>query len=583
MSSPPDMDRRLGSPAAEKYVLHDEDYGNEMLNRLNSLRNERVFTDSTVCVGQEEFYCHRNVLAASSPYFRAMFTSELREGKETLVSFNNISPWTMKRIIDYIYTGKLEINTDNVQEMLVAGSMLQYESIVDACCKFLKTQLDPFNCLGIELFAQMHSCPWLEKEAHKFALENFSLVTEQVEFLELTSDHLIQYISSDYIDVRTEDIVYDAVMKWINSDLDERKKHLPELLGHIRLPVIDKLRLANIEQDSLIRSCEDCLQLVQDAQKHQETVPEQHERRRRSMQNSHVQPRPSTVAKEKMVVIGGINNYVNRSVEMYDPLKDKWFDLPDLPDNISWFSVCNVSNSIIVTGGIQEGNIVSKVWKFEGRSRQWISMPPMLKARARHASGALGDLIYVFGGVTYGTTYSVIDCELIECYDPTTQTWTNVGQSVFPRTQSQVVTFNNMLVEVGGLQGEAKVNTMDNFMCSGKGKEIRSAEQFILPEPIQFAKIVVINSIFYIIWEDTKKMIALNPRRRTFERLADMQYAHKHSGATVLGGKIYVVGGLIDTRPSCIVESYDPATNKWTIEKSLKEPRTHHGCATVPL
>jgi hypothetical protein len=59
-----------------------------------------------------------------------------------------------------------------------------------------------------------------------------------------------------------------------------------------------------------------------------------------------------------------------------------------------------------VTGGILEGNIVSKVWKFEGSSRTWISMPPMLKPRARHASGALGELLYVFGGVTYGTTYS---------------------------------------------------------------------------------------------------------------------------------------------------------------------------------
>jgi hypothetical protein len=124
---------------------------------------------------------------------------------------------------------------------------------------------------------------------------------------------------------------------------------------------------------------------------------------------------------------------------------------------------------------------------------------------------------------------------------------------------------------------------MDNFQCIGNGKDIRSAEQYILPESIQYAKIVVINSVFYIIWEDTKKMIALNPRKRTFQRLSDLTYVHKHCGATVLGEKIYVVGGLIDTRPSCIVESYDPITNKWTIEKSLKEPRAHHGCATISL
>ncbi|CAG2255921.1 Kelch-like protein 20,Kelch-like protein 38,Kelch-like protein 28,Kelch-like protein 24,Kelch-like protein diablo [Mytilus edulis] len=243
-----DMDRRIGSPAIDKYVLQDPDYSSEMLNKLNSLRTEKVFTDATVCCGQEEFFCHRNVLAASSPYFRAMFTSELREEKNSGIIFNDISAWTMKRIIDYIYTGKLEINTDNVQELLVAGSMLQYEAIVDSCCKFLKCQLDPYNCLGIEKFAQMHSCHRLEEEAYKHALENFSVVTEQVEFLELTVDSLIRYVSSDWIDVRTEEIVYDAVIKWIEFDVDERKKYITQLLENIRLPVIDKHRLSIIKR-----------------------------------------------------------------------------------------------------------------------------------------------------------------------------------------------------------------------------------------------------------------------------------------------------------------------------------------------
>jgi hypothetical protein len=91
-------------------------------------------------------------------------------------------------------------------------------------------------------------------------------------------------------------------------------------------------------------------------------------------------PKAPDACRARGFSIGGIEIQVLLlpSVEMYDPQKDKWFDLPDFPESISWFNVCSVSNAIIVTGGILEGNIVSKVWKFEGSSRTWISMPPML-------------------------------------------------------------------------------------------------------------------------------------------------------------------------------------------------------------
>lgn len=570
----------MGTPNKERCFLKSVQYAPDLLKQLNNLRQEKVFTDATLCVQHEEIYCHRIILAASSPYFRAMFSHNLREGRDFRVSFQEVSPWTMKRIIDYVYTGNLEITTENAQELLSAGSLFEFPAIVAACCDFLKQQLHISNCLGIEEFAMIHSCKKLQDEAHKFVLENFSSVLECDEFLHLSLNRLKDYIASDWIEVQVEDTVYEAVMKWINYDIDERRSDLLELLEEVRLPVVDLNKLAAIEHDSLVKSMPDCLKLVLEAKEQHASIHDQHGRRRRSMQNCQVHPRPSTVATEKLVVIGGQGT---RSVEMYDPQKEKWSDLPVFPKSATSYSVCAVSNSIVVMGGIFENRIISDVWKFDSVKRIWIEMPPLLKPRARHSSGVLQDRLFVLGGITYETTSSIIDLDTIESYDSKIKAWTVVGNSPFPRSLSQVVSHNEMLMEVGGLQGGVKVNTIDSYTLSENGKMKSTGEQFILPEAIQLAQIVVINGIFYIIWEDSKKMIALNPQKRTFQTLADLHYSHKYSGATVLGEKIYVTGGLVDSRPINVVECYDPSTDTWTIENTMKEMRAFHGCVTIQL
>lgn len=571
---------KMGTPNKERCFLKSVQYAPDLLKQLNNLRQEKVFTDATLCVQHEEIYCHRIILAASSPYFRAMFSHNLREGRDFRVSFQEVSPWTMKRIIDYVYTGNLEITTENAQELLSAGSLFEFPAIVAACCDFLKQQLHISNCLGIEEFAMIHSCKKLQDEAHKFVLENFSSVLECDEFLHLSLNRLKDYIASDWIEVQVEDTVYEAVMKWINYDIDERRSDLLELLEEVRLPVVDLNKLAAIEHDSLVKSMPDCLKLVLEAKEQHASIHDQHGRRRRSMQNCQVHPRPSTVATEKLVVIGGQGT---RSVEMYDPQKEKWSDLPVFPKSATSYSVCAVSNSIVVTGGIFENRIISDVWKFDSVKRIWIEMPPLLKPRARHSSGVLQDRLFVLGGITYETTSSIIDLDTIESYDSKIKAWMVVGNSPFPRSLSQVVSHNEMLMEVGGLQGGVKVNTIDSYTLSENGKMKSTGEQFILPEAIQLAQIVVINGIFYIIWEDSKKMIALNPQKRTFQTLADLHYSHKYSGATVLGEKIYVTGGLVDSRPINVVECYDPSTDTWTIENTMKETRAFHGCVTIQL
>ena len=216
---------------------------------------------------QEEFPCHKNVLAVSSAYFQAMFTSDLKESREVRISFSEVSAWTLKRIIDYAYSGQLEITHDNAQEMMAAGNHFEYPRIVEACAEFLRRQLHPSNCLE---------------------MENFSSVVEYDEFLELPIERLKHYISSDFIDVRNEEIVYEAVMRWVKFDVDDRRHYLPELMDKVRLGVLDIHSLSLIERDPLVASSAECYSLVTQAQQLRAAIEGQVGKRRRSMQDNQV-------------------------------------------------------------------------------------------------------------------------------------------------------------------------------------------------------------------------------------------------------------------------------------------------------
>lgn len=579
------MDKNSPDLSDRNYLLHDPNYCIDLVKKLDALRIEATFTDAILCVQHEEFPCHRNVLAVSSPYFKAMFTSDLRESREARVCISEVSPWTLKRVIEYAYSGRIAITDENAQELLAAGSLFEYPDIVGACCEFLRRQLDHNNCLGIERFAQVHSCKELQTDAHKYTLENFSMVVKSDEFLELSPERLLIYISSDLIDVRKEEIVYDAVIRWVRYDLDDRSRHLTSLLQQVRLPIVELSYLREIEADPLIYNQPDCLDLIREAQVQHESVSNQQGKRRRSMQNNNVHPRPSTVAKEALVVVGGLNNYITRSVEMYDLQKDRWTNLPDIPQPISQYSVAMLTNALIVSGGICDGHIVDTVWRFDALKLEWKNMQPMLRPRARHASTSINDYVYVIGGVGYGTNRDIVDLNPIECYDPVSNVWQDVGVCRFPRTLSRIVPYNDTILEVGGLQQGQRVNTIETYRCKDRMVD-PTGEQYVLPNSIQYAQVLVLDNVFYIIWEDSRKVLTLDPEKRTFRNLPDMTHVHIHSGASILKGKIYITGGLSDVDnsiPTLTVECYDPTTNKWTDVTSMGQARSSHGCLTIHM
>ena len=59
----------------------NEGHGGEILQILASMLEHKQLVDVIIQVDSKEFPCHRSVLAAMCPYFRAMFTTPLTNSK----------------------------------------------------------------------------------------------------------------------------------------------------------------------------------------------------------------------------------------------------------------------------------------------------------------------------------------------------------------------------------------------------------------------------------------------------------------------------------------------------------------------
>ena len=95
---------KLTNESTRKQIIIDN-YKSEMIQNFHRFRSENLFTDIFIYVEGVVFPCHKVVLCAASCYFKAMFSCDLKESRLGKVFIENISPWTMKRILDFIYTG----------------------------------------------------------------------------------------------------------------------------------------------------------------------------------------------------------------------------------------------------------------------------------------------------------------------------------------------------------------------------------------------------------------------------------------------------------------------------------------------
>jgi serine/threonine protein kinase/N-acetylneuraminic acid mutarotase len=70
------------------------------------------------------------------------------------------------------------------------------------------------------------------------------------------------------------------------------------------------------------------------------------------------------------------------------------------------------------------------------------------------------------------------------------------------------------------------------------------------------------------------------PADLDWQPIAELPFRRQYAASTVIGGKIYVIGGIVTTASTTTTKIYDPATNRWTTGPGLPLPLHHFTAVT---
>ncbi|XP_076815968.1 kelch-like protein 23 isoform X2 [Clavelina lepadiformis] len=205
-------------------------HASELLKKLNSDRNSgNELCDISITVASHEFPLHKSVVCGFSDFFKNIFLSEMKEKHEKTACINGISVDTMETILSFIYTSEITITNYNVYDVLAAADYMQIPNIKEYCRTFLRQNINVDNCLSLRAYALASNDVELIGKAESFICDNFASVCKEDLLRDSTYDDFTTLLQLKDKKV-SEEVIYHAMIGWIEYDDTERKQYLNKLL-----------------------------------------------------------------------------------------------------------------------------------------------------------------------------------------------------------------------------------------------------------------------------------------------------------------------------------------------------------------
>lgn len=265
----------------------------------------------------------------------------------------------------------------------------------------------------------------------------------------------------------------------------------------------------------------------------------------------------------------------------YTPSTNTWLTKTPMPTQRSSFGIAAVGDKIFVIGGLMDGNSVTDVNEvYDSVTDSWETMTPMPTARWLLDANTVSNKIFLIGG-NGGR-------DVNEVYDPSTDSWSTGSSPLTPIDHYASVVFENKIYIIGGHEGGGvfggRVQIYDpetDLWSYGQ-----SAPQKVISAAAGVTSGALVSDRIYVLGVSEYIGIGINFGQQVPAVINQVFYPKNNSwsvgtspavnrlgmGVAVVEDKLYAIGGYtyesegrhVPHEPSAINEEYTPINNQTT-------------------
>lgn len=411
-----------------------QDYLKNLAQGVEGMWLKQRFTDVMVQAGDKAYSAHRLLLGSFSNYFKELF---MHTQKGT-VEVKDIESSIFEAVLQYIYTGKTDAVKENAEKVLLAAVKLQVSCLQEICEDFLTVRLTPETCVSIFKLASGLGCESLAKQSWAYLLEFFESVLKNKEFMHLSADDLIAVINDDDLNTPSEEIVCEAVLRWIAGDRDQRGQFLEKLFSFIRFPLFSQHYVDTLRGNPILSQSDAGNNILQEIEAYMST----------GFPATTVNPRQFHYRTEELICVVGTRsrhpNPETTEIKCFSFNKDVEYNLASIPEDPgACYAVCSSNNDVYLSGGYLGQK---RLLRFLSTENKWQLCAETIEGRWGHSITAVDGFVYILGG----SKKIPEPISTIEMYNPATDRVYVVGTLEIPVSFAAVASLGSKIYVFGG-------------------------------------------------------------------------------------------------------------------------------------
>ncbi|XP_041749226.2 kelch-like protein 42 [Coregonus clupeaformis] len=406
-----------------------------------------------IVMDDKTYNVNKSKLIEKSDYFRALYSSGMRESREDSVQLQGLSVPGLELVLEFINTSKVKVVNETLEDLIETASFLQVTSIL----KLLSSEIRQENCVELYSLSEVYGTHDLRNACLRYMSCHYHPMLRRPEFSDLPAA-----LRNQVREMRmkgTATLVAIGLFTCLALDLPDQDEPW-SMLRYGEVEQRWKPLANNLPSDMVnVRGygsavLDNYLFIVGGYRMTSQEISAAHCYNPCRNEWNQVAPLNQKRSNFKLLAVRGklyaVGGQCQGTVECYSPEQDWWTCVSSLPDPLAEFSACECQGMIYVMGGYTTRDRNTNVFRYCPSSDSWTVFRSCSAHVRKQQMLSVEDTIYLVGGYTHelepgpGRRASQTEDMLtVQSYNVTTGEWLHLKDNTSKSGLNLTCTLHN--------------------------------------------------------------------------------------------------------------------------------------------